>query len=465
MKRLVLSLLLACPLSLAVALAQQVNAPEPVVKVTIYPPRVVVGQQTTLHIDVLAPNYMTSPPELPDFQVRNAVTRPLPRINTSEQRDGITYAGVRFDYALYPQEPGTYAIAGENVRIRYAAEPPATREAVIALPRISFEAFVPDAANDLAPFVSANTLAVEQTVKQSSDRLKAGDAVTRTVTITAEGTPAMLLPPQQFDAVEGLRVYPAQPTLDDKTSSRSDLATAVRLDSATYMIERPGDYLLPAIDVRWWNVSTGKIELAHLDAVALQVAASPAAQNPSAVNEGGARGIPEMLFDFVVDHWLFGLLALAALALLAWFAPRAWRSVVAVHRRRYEARLKSEAYFFDRLRQAARREDPRAAYFALLDWLQRFEPAAPLHSVESLKAAADDPTLDREIDAIERQLFASRREAADWSPRQLLRRLSTARRTLRRQSIRGEQRRALPERINPVTDAVAPYRQWRTPAR
>ena len=32
--------------------------------------------------------------------------------------------------------------------------------------------------------------------------------------------------------------------------------------------------------------------------------------------------------------------------------------------------------------------------------VQRFEPTAPLHSVEALKAAALDPTLDRQISSI-----------------------------------------------------------------
>ena len=72
---------------------------------TIDPPRVVVGQPTTLRIDVLAPNYTTSPPELPGFQVRNAVTRQLQSVNLSEQRNGTSYAGVRFEFAIYPQEP------------------------------------------------------------------------------------------------------------------------------------------------------------------------------------------------------------------------------------------------------------------------------------------------------------------------------------------------------------------------
>ena len=115
------------------AWAQQAPAPEPVLQVTIDPPRVAVGQRTTLRIDVLAPNYMTSPPELPGFQVRNAVTRQLQSVNLSEQRSGTSYAGVRFEFAIYPQEAGSYAISGQKVRVKYAAAPPAVREEEIAL--------------------------------------------------------------------------------------------------------------------------------------------------------------------------------------------------------------------------------------------------------------------------------------------------------------------------------------------
>src|SRR5262249_26675683 len=184
------------------ASADQGGAVEPIVRATLDPPRVVVGQRTTLQIEVLAPNYMTAPPELPSFQVRNAVTREQASVNTNEQRGDTSYAGVRFEYAIYPQEPGSYAITDQKVRVRYAADQPSTREVTLALPRAPFEAFIPAAAGDLRPFVAANTLTMDQAIQRSSDELKAGDAVTRTVTIKAEGTPAMLLPPQEFAAIE-----------------------------------------------------------------------------------------------------------------------------------------------------------------------------------------------------------------------------------------------------------------------
>ena len=83
---------------------------EPIVTVTVDPPRVVVGQQTTVRVTILAPNYMPAPPVLPDFQIRNAVTRGLGNVNQSETREGVTYAGTRYEAAVFPQEPGTYAL-------------------------------------------------------------------------------------------------------------------------------------------------------------------------------------------------------------------------------------------------------------------------------------------------------------------------------------------------------------------
>src|SRR6516162_7580259 len=163
----------------------QTAAPEPILRTTIDPPRVVVGQKTTLRVEVLAPNYMTAPPELPGFQIRNAVTRQLQSVNINEQQGGTSYAGVRFEFAIYPQEPGSYAIAGQTLIVHYAAEPPATRDAELTLPRIDFAAFVPDAAAALRPFLAAGKLTAEQTVQRSSDRLKTGDSVTRAVTIKA----------------------------------------------------------------------------------------------------------------------------------------------------------------------------------------------------------------------------------------------------------------------------------------
>jgi hypothetical protein len=430
------------------AWAQQAGAPEPILQVTVDPARVVVGQKTTLRIDVLAPNYMTSPPELPGFQVRNAVTRPLQNVNLSDQRNGASYAGVRFEFAIYPQEAGSYAVADQKVNVRYAAEPPAVREEEIALPRVSFEAFIPDAAADLNPFLAAGGLTIEQAVRRSSEQLKVGDSVTRTVTMKAEETPAMLLPPVTFPSVDGLAVYPTQPALQDKTDGRSDALSATRTDSATYILQKPGEYSLPAIDVRWWNVAERRVETAHLDAVTMQVAANPAVQSSEA-SAPVARTTWAAIVDLIVDHWRLALLATLVVGGLSWLAPAAVRRIAVHHRRRREAYLQSEAFAFSRFRHAVQHGDAKAAYFAMLDWLPHVGATTSDHSIEAFKVAAGDPSLDHEIDAIEAELFAAQSRAGQWSRRQLLHRVTAARRRLRpRAEYRDKMR--LPQQLNPV---------------
>jgi hypothetical protein len=84
--------------------------------------------------------------------------------------------------------------------------------------------------------------------------------------------------------------------------------------------------------------------------------------------------------------------------------------------------------------------------------------------VEAFKVAAGDPELDREIDAIEAELFAAEREAGRWSRRQLLHRVSAARRRLRRRAGRRGNMR-LPQQLNPVDASSASAHAGRKPAR
>lgn len=435
-------------LAAPIALAQPVAAPEPTVTVMLDPPRVIVGQKATLLVTVLAPNYMPAPPIIPDFQVRNAVTRPLGAVNQTETRDGITFAGVRYEFAIYPQEAGSYALADQQVKVTYAYDPPKSREVTIALPRQSFEAFIPDAAQDLDPFVSADSIAIEQKVERSSQDLKVGDSIKRTLTIKAAGTPAMLLPPTAFSRIDGLALYPAQPSVQDNVDRRTGALSATRVDEGTYMLEQAGDYTLPAIELAWWSVRDGRIERARADAITLHVADNPA-QRVSGPGEGRASSWNwHMPIFWILDHWLLTVAALVALGVVGWFGPAVARDIRQRIAARRSAYLASEPWSFAQLRAAIRRREPEKAYFALLDWLKRFEPA---HTVGALRQAARDPLLDHEISSIETNLFGPQNAAnVTWSPRQLLKRVTIARRRLQ-QPGSATAVTVLPGTLNPAT--------------
>jgi len=445
-----MKLLAALALSFVFAsatLAQQPDGPAPILRASVNPPATVVGQKVTLVIDVLAPNYMTKPPVLPDFQIRNAVTRNGATINLSEQVNGVTFAGVRFEFSIYPQEPGNFAVSGQTVTITYAVNPPQTREASLQIPPLSFEATIPDAAQMLDPFISATRLVVRQDIKPSSDPLKVGDSVTRTVTIEAEGTPAMLLPAPSLVRVDGADVYPAQPEFQDKSDSRTDALTARRVDQATYMLQRAGEFALPAIDIGWWNVRAQKVEHAGVAPVSLPVTENPAIKPPG---ENTRSLSPRRIVLFLADH-LWALLAIVIVGCtLAWFAPRAIARLSDQMRRRREAYRRSEAFAFANFRAAARHGDAGRTYFALLNWLARFAPGL---SLQAFRAAAHDAELDAQIGAIESHLFGTAPSVqAQRSTSKLAGCVASARRRLRRTSMSANRPSPLLSTLNPCED-------------
>ena len=399
---------------------------------------------------MLAPNYLTKPPLLPEFQVRNAVTRRLQSLNLSEQRDGLTYAGVRFEFAIFPQEAGTYALADQSLSLTYAAEPPRTRQATRSLPRLEFSAFIPEPASQLDPFLAATNLTIEQTVHYSSEQLKIGDSLTRAITIRADGLPSMLLPPTTFAALEGLRLYPAQPLLQDSVDQRTANISATRTDIATYMLERPGDYLLPAITIRWWNVRGERIETARVDSIMLHVLDNPIAPRPIA-------GEPQSwwnwhgFLDFVSEHWLTLLLVLGAVLALPWLNSRVLAAIAQRLRRRRDAYRASEAWAFLCLLGTACRPRADYLYAALLNWLGRFEPIGPDRTLKALKAASHDRRVERQVDALERDLFGPQPGAGHWSVLKLLAALGRTRLRLLRQASYRQAVGSLPARLNPIT--------------
>jgi hypothetical protein len=429
----------------AIVSAQQADGP--IVRAEIKPSRVIVGQRAVLSLDVLAPNYMPAPPVLPDFQVRNLVTRQMSARNFVEQRDDVTYAGVRYEFAISPMEAGAFAISGQSVTITYAAEPPAARTVSIAIPELDLQAFIPPQARDLNPFVSANNIAIGQTVDRSSRDLKVGDSITRTVTVTADGIPAMLIPPVVFAPVDGFAIYPSQPALQDVADSRSGSQKGIRIEQAVYLLQKTGDYNLPPISLGWWNVRDQKVERAQADGVELHVADNPAVKSSAGLAAESWRARWD-ISDSLQRHWQMLVIILAGAGILIWKLPLLTRACLAWRDRRRKAYRESEAFYFAQIRRAAGSGDARKTYFSWLDWLDRFEPLGRVRSAQSLKRAANDPALNAAIDALEQNLFGSGAAALD--PRAFISHLSRARRRLLHRQHPTRAAHPLPVDINPM---------------
>ena len=229
---------------------------------------------------------------------------------------------------------------------------------------------------------------------------------------------AMLIPPLPLETLDGLRVYQGEAAVEDVKSKKNDFLFGRRTQRAQYFIQKPGEYTLPAIELKWWNLSTREMVTAVLPSVHFEAAPNPQAQTELPP----AEPLPVAAQPQKVSFWqqyrhqlwmaLVGLTAAAFLCLIWLESPKMRRTIRDWQLRRRE----SEPAYFRLLRKASNNNDATAAYAALLRWLGRWLPGT---SLDEVFAGSDNAALRAEIDQLGALLFAPRGDNRPWNGRQM----------------------------------------------
>jgi hypothetical protein len=391
----------------------------PIIRAKLVPAtNVLVGQPVRLEVGILVPNYFTGAPTFPQFELDAAIVtlsddRPE---HLNEQINGVTYAGIRRFYLIYPEKPSEFRIPPVEISVPYAAAPPATTIATMHLPTLNFHATLPPEGRDLDYFLPTSQLAIKQKWSNSLNNLRVGDSVARTIVVTTEKMQAMLIPPMQLTAPEGVRVYPKNPSVEDQKSANGVFTQGVRTETASYLFTKPGDFILPEIKITWWDLSTKKLATSKLPATKIQIADTsayvselpPQQEIPAAAPPTAHRNWRHYLPIATIIAAAF-----AILALLAWAATK-WSPKLSSH---YRAiiyhRRESEPTRWRRLKQAANQNNAPQSYALLLSWLRSSHQ--PI-TVDEFQRQANDPTLNEQIAILSQTLFASTRTTT-WNGR------------------------------------------------
>ena len=382
----------------------------PVIHARLEPAKgIIVGQPVHLVVEVLVPNFFTGSPDFPIFEMENAIVvlpEETPQ-NFNEQVNGQTYAGIRRTYFIYPQQPGDFRLPPAQLTVPYANAPPKTTEAHLSLLPLTFRADIPAAARGLSYFLPTTRLTLQQRWSSPLNKLRVGDTVERTITVTTIKMQGMLIPPLPLEAQAGIRIYPGEPKVQDLKTDRGEFVSGQRTQSAKYFIQKEGDYTLPAIELKWWNLNTNRVATATLPVVHFL-----AAPNPDYVAELPPE--PEPVINVQpkpISPWTryrFWIRVVATLsvvmAFLSFLAYRYFPLMCRSMKTRSEQHRRSEAAYFHNLVQACRRDDAGKAYQWLLRWLGH--SGSPKTIDEFLKQTNDE-ALTQQINSLSAVLFAS----------------------------------------------------------
>lgn len=367
------------------SLPARAAAPDLSIEAGLAPASVYVGQEARLALRLLrapdGPRGALVPPELGDA----ATLTPLgPAQVASVVRGNRTYESLERDFALVPRRAGALAVPGAEFRPAPkfvdvpgqddGKAPPAARGPAL---KLEVRPIPPGAAE---PWLPARRLTLEERWSREPRALAAGEPVTRTVVVRADGLAAARLPRLELRGGPLLRVR----------ADRPELVTApgpggLRGESVQRFVLIPtgdGTITLPPLRIEWWDVAADAPRSAEIAARRLVLRAAPVAAAP-------AETAP-LLSERAKLRWIVSALLVLSAALLVW------------HLRRQTLR---DA--INRLREACRRGDPGAARDALAEWWALARPGVPAPLLAGMGAGWDARAREQ-LAALDAALYANR---------------------------------------------------------
>jgi hypothetical protein len=377
----------------------QADAAEPVLlRASLAEPGpVLVGERVTIRVELLTTTTFASAPvfELPTIPGALLLKIEDRPVLGTEQLDGDSYAVQRHELALFAMRPGVAQVPPFTVRFesppRFGEQPVEHR---LTTPALQVEAHLPARAENLPGVIATRELQVHQTWQPPPQKALPGDAFTRIVTLTAPDVPGMVFPPLPLTKVDGLAVYAKPPVVRDRVE-RGDF-TGERIETVTYVCERTGRYTLPALVIPWWDLKNRTLMQVTLPAVTLEVDPGPVSSADAATHDVEASVSPWL--------WRVGglVLLLAAAGAAIWFKRD---MLLAAWEHRRARRHASDARDFARLLDACRASDAKAAYNALLRWLDSTHHGPDAATIERFLASHPDAELRLHVEALQESML------------------------------------------------------------
>jgi hypothetical protein len=294
-------------------------------------------------------------------------------------------------------------------------------------------------------WLPAEEIKLHDSWTQDPPQLRAGEPVTRSITIEARGLTGSQIPVLEPGQPADTRLYPEQPAIESRTDGNKIFGFSRQ--SFTYIPDKAGKLRVPPVELAWWNIDKDQQELAQLSEWDLNVApgsgvpARPPAQSvPSGnLNNAPASGAdienPAQASDSPQEtlfqrYWGI-LVALLLIPLLYLFARKKRGSPQKEVPRKKPVEPpatteKPQPLFktaIDQLEQACRQNRPQDAATALLSAAEATWPEDPPRTLGAL-AARFEGAAAGQVMLLDRALYAG--EDSKWNGLDLLNALRDA---------------------------------------
>ncbi len=258
-------------------------------------------QQQVLYTLRLYSKVQLSQARLSELEIADALVEKLGEVKKyNTNRNGIEYTVNELNYAVFPQKSGVIKIApmvlSADVVTRsrqrfngfFNQQMSTTKRVLSNAITLNVKA-VPETFKG-KHWIPASQLVLEEKWSGDVEQMKVGEPLTRTLTLLTVGNTVAQLPALHHENdITELKTYPDQPVL--KQQKRNEGLISFREEKIAYIPSKAGRYILPAIEVSWFNTQTQTMEIARIEERTVIAIGSAAAQT-NAVNATEPESIP-----------------------------------------------------------------------------------------------------------------------------------------------------------------------------
>ncbi|MFT7300580.1 MAG: hypothetical protein ACI89Z_001038 [Porticoccus sp.] len=353
-----------------------------------------------------------------ELMVKNTFVMKVSENQYQKRINGINHLIIELKYALFPETSGELTIPAVrfNTVIPDRRDPYSNsffsrggkrilllsdEEKVTINPRPS--------TYGSAEWLPTTAVSLSERWSRPLDELIAGEPITRTIHLSAQGLTKTQLPPLKINAGDGFKVYPDQPQLNNEVSPNGVIGT--RSESIVIVPSRSGSISLPAIRVQWWDTATNQLRETVLEGQTLSITPAentisttdPVAETPSTSEVTVETKLRSNLVFWLLLISNLLLLGAVIILLILWQAARKnIRAEVTSHQKHPELK---ETTLFNKLKQQAKNSDLRTFREAVLVWGGVLWDC-PIVTLDDLSLVANDPLLTGELLALDRALYS-----------------------------------------------------------
>jgi hypothetical protein len=214
--------------------------------------------------------------------------------------NGVNYSVTERKYAIFPQKSGKMTIKPlvltaevlTNSRPSFNGffSPQITKTKRVESKAVTLNVKPVPSGFTGQHWLSAEELHLKQEWSGDIRQMKAGEPVTRTLTLLAKGTTVGQLPELNSAKIDDqLKTYPDQPVLQEQ--KKPDGIIAFREEKIALIPSKSGDYVLPAIEIPWFNTQNQKMEIAKKHLIPKQLKEHGLKKSEVKIQDGALKKI------------------------------------------------------------------------------------------------------------------------------------------------------------------------------